>query len=44
VPVVWRLLDPGAGSPAEIGVTVLLVALAVATGEVTRGRRDYLAV
>lgn len=43
VPVVWRLLDPGAGSPAEVGVTVLLVALAVATGEVTRGRRDYLA-
>jgi len=43
VPVVWRLLDPGVGSPAEVGVTVLLVALAVATGEVTRGRRDYLA-
>jgi signal transduction histidine kinase len=43
VPVVWRLLDRGAGSWAEVGVTVLLVALAVATGEVARGRRDYLA-
>jgi signal transduction histidine kinase len=41
VPVVWVLLD--AGTPAEVGLTVLLVALALAMGEVTRGRRDYLA-
>jgi signal transduction histidine kinase len=41
VPVVWALLD--AGTPAEVGLTVLLVALALAMGEVSRGRRDYLA-
>jgi signal transduction histidine kinase len=41
VPVLWVLLD--AGTPAEVGLTLLLVALALAMGEVTRGRRDYLA-
>jgi signal transduction histidine kinase len=41
--VVWALLAPEPGTPDEIGFTVLLLALAVATGEVARGRRDYLA-
>lgn len=41
VPVVWALLD--AGTPGEVGASVLLVALALAMGEVTRSRRDYLA-
>jgi signal transduction histidine kinase len=43
VPVAWVLLDRDAGTPAEVGVSVLFVALALALGEVTRGRRDYLA-
>jgi signal transduction histidine kinase len=41
--VVWALLARDPGTPAEVGVSVLIVALALATGEVTRGRRDYLA-
>jgi len=41
--VVWALLARDPGTPAEVGVSVLIVALAVAIGEVTRGRRDYLA-
>jgi signal transduction histidine kinase len=41
--LVWALLARDPGPPAEVGVSVLIVALALATGEVTRGRRDYLA-
>jgi signal transduction histidine kinase len=41
--LVWVLLATDPGSPAEIAFSVLLVALAVAVGEVARGRRDYLA-
>jgi signal transduction histidine kinase len=41
--VVWAVQVPNPGSPAEIGFSVLLVALSVAVGEVARGRRDYLA-
>jgi signal transduction histidine kinase len=41
--VVWTVLARDPGSPAEIGFSVLLVALSVAVGEVARGRRDYLA-
>lgn len=40
---VWALLARDPGTPAEVGVSVLIVALAVAIGEVARGRRDYLA-
>jgi signal transduction histidine kinase len=39
----WALADPDLGTPAEVAMAVLNVALAVATGEVARGRRDYLA-
>jgi signal transduction histidine kinase len=39
----WALADPALGTPAEVAMAVLNVALAVATGEVARGRRDYLA-
>jgi signal transduction histidine kinase len=39
----WPLTDPNLGTPAEVAMAVLIVALAVATGEVARGRRDYLA-
>ena len=39
----WALADPTIGTPAEVAEAVLIVALAVATGEVARGRRDYLA-
>jgi signal transduction histidine kinase len=39
----WAFLAADPGTPAEIGVSGLLVALALATGEVARGRRDYLA-
>jgi signal transduction histidine kinase len=39
----WALVDPELGTPAEVAMAVLIVALAVATGEVARGRRDYLA-
>jgi signal transduction histidine kinase len=39
--VVRTLLD--AGRPGEVGASVLLLALALALGEVTRSRRDYLA-
>jgi signal transduction histidine kinase len=41
--LVWAVLVPDPGSPAEIGFSVLLIALGVAVGEVARGRRDYLA-
>ncbi len=41
--VVWALLARDPGTPAEVGLSVLIVALALAMGEVTRGRRDYLA-
>jgi signal transduction histidine kinase len=41
--VAWMLLAPDPGTPAEVGVSLLMVALALAMGEVTRGRRDYLA-
>jgi signal transduction histidine kinase len=41
IPVVWALL--GAATPGDAAATVLLVALALTLGEVTRGRRDYLA-
>ena len=41
--VVWALLVRDLGTPAEVGMSVLIIALAVATGEVARGRRDYLA-
>ena len=39
----WLLLAPDPGTPAELGASLLMVALALAMGEVTRGRRDYLA-
>jgi len=39
----WAFAARDPGSPGEIAATVLLVLLALATGEVTRGRRDYLA-
>jgi signal transduction histidine kinase len=39
----WALADPELGTPAQVAMAVLNVALAVATGEVSRGRRDYLA-
>jgi signal transduction histidine kinase len=39
----WALADPDLGTPAEVAMAVLIIALAVATGEVARGRRDYLA-
>jgi signal transduction histidine kinase len=39
----WAVLASDPGSPSAIGFTLLLVALAVAVGEVARGRRDYLA-
>jgi signal transduction histidine kinase len=39
----WALADPELGTPAQVAMAVLRVALAVATGEVSRGRRDYLA-
>ncbi len=41
--LVWAAIVPDPGSPAEIGFSVLLIALGVAVGEVARGRRDYLA-
>ena len=37
----WALADPALGTPAEVAMAVLNVALAVATGEVARGRRDW---
>jgi signal transduction histidine kinase len=40
--VVWALLAGDLGTPAEVGISVLIIALALATGEVARGRRDYL--
>jgi signal transduction histidine kinase len=43
VPVAWPLLAHEAGTPAEVGSWVLIVALVLAMGEVARGRRDYLA-
>jgi signal transduction histidine kinase len=39
----WALLAGDLGTPAEVGISVLIIALALATGEVARGRRDYLA-
>jgi signal transduction histidine kinase len=39
----WALLSSDPGSPSAIGFSLLLVALALAVGEVARGRRDYLA-
>jgi signal transduction histidine kinase len=39
----WALADPELGTPAQVAMAVLNIALAVATGEVSRGRRDYLA-
>jgi signal transduction histidine kinase len=41
--LVWVVLATDPGSPGEIAFSVLLIALAVAVGEVARGRRDYLA-
>ena len=39
----WAVLSSDPGSPGDIGFSLLLVALALAVGEVARGRRDYLA-
>jgi signal transduction histidine kinase len=39
----WAFAARDPGSPGEIAATLLLVLLALAIGEVTRGRRDYLA-
>ena len=39
----WMVLSSDPGSPGDIGFSLLLVALALAVGEVARGRRDYLA-
>lgn len=39
----WVLLASDPGTPVEIAFSALMVALAVAVGEVARGRRDYLA-
>jgi len=39
----WVVLSSDPGSPGDIGFSLLLVALALAVGEVARGRRDYLA-
>jgi signal transduction histidine kinase len=42
-PLVWALLASDQGTPAEVGSWALITALALAMGEVARGRRDYLA-